>query len=1071
MNSLKVRWFDDWFGATTGQVVQSGLSQTRRLSVATGVAALLCLALAPETGVGDRLALTALVALALGTAIAWLQLIPQRQRPFVASGGVENWSPRAWLVTAIGLAFVAGLAVQTWFRPGTGIAGGDIPPPQGTAWLGKLFDPWIWSGSSLGEPSQLQGELPWAEVLASVHALGGDPDFAQRIWYTLIFVGAALSAFALLAALRMGPVAALVGSVVYLLNPYVVSEVNTYDVFMVALGLLAAMPAALVAVGSGRISVGWGAALLALASPLLGYAFFNPPLVGLVLGVLLATPLLVAWIDGKEAGWRSVRALLLAIPLLLATSAYWIYPAMLHLSDFSGSQLVSLSTWVWTEGRATIGNAFWLNATWGWRTLAYYPYAPAYDQLPLRIAEFSMPAIAFSALGLRVWTGVNQELHNHRELRLAVAGATIALIVIFISTGTNPPGNTIFNLIYKLPFGWLLREPGRFLMMVALAYSLLCAALVQALTGRQWLLAFTKWRRPSAYMFRLGIVPLTLAMCLIVGFPLYTGAIVPDARPDLPPVHVKVPAYWTQMGHVVDSLPVQGGLLVMPPDDFYQMPYDWGYYGTDSFVVHMFQRPVLIPNGQGYSPASSQIMQAVNLTASSIVGRDWRHVESLVRALNAPLILVRRDVQPGFLGRSIVPPDDLSAALRAAPNFELIRQIGALDLFSMVGQTSDVALGASFATINTQTPDLRILDLTPPNQALVTSESQPGVPAIVQAPPVELWDTKGGLLVWSPKSPPGWKYRIGDLDSKTVIALDRPGSLRTASSSTRVEYAPDATNVVTVSLPTQSVVIPNGDFASGQWGHVEDCRGVNREQARLGAKVVADSAPGAYAALQMRATFDTACESQLFVPTDPVVGWHNKSLVVSLMVHAIRGDPPRICLRELLRNGDAIGCASVPAIPDQRGWSTFRASFTPGNGTTKIRLYLYADGSPSESQTIVEYANVQVLEVPALPALVLLSDPMGQQTPSLQLALVHTSFSSMWQPSVSGRHVIVDGMLNGWLISPSVEKFSATYEPAGKFRAAQWISLIGALLALALPVWPAAIRLARRYLASRSGRL
>jgi hypothetical protein len=450
----------------------------------------------------------------------------------------------------------------------------------------------------------------------------------------------------------------------------------------------------------------------------------------------------------------------------------------------------------------------------------------------------------------------------------------------------------------------------------------------------------------------------------------------------------------------------------------------------------MFKRPVLIPNGEGYSPATSQVMQAANLTSRSILGRDWRQVENLVRALNAPLILVRRDVQPGFLGRSIVSPNDLSAALSTAPNFVLIQQIGSLDLFSLVGQTSDVVLGASFATINTKTPDLRILAVTPPNQALVTSESQLGVPAIVQAPPVELWNVQGQMLVWQPTSPQGWKYRVADLGSKSAIPLERSGTVR-VSSSFLVDYHPDAPgDVVTASVPAETA-ISNGDFANGLWGPVGDCHLVNPRQAHIDAKIIENGAPGMQSALRLTASIDSACESQ-------PLKWRAGPLVVSLMTHSIRGAAPRICLWEFGLNR----CAAMPAIPEHPGWSTYHASVTPDRGTTGISLYLYADGGPPGSETVSEYANVHVLGVPALPELALLSTPQDPILPSVQLALLHNSYSSLWQGPVSGRHVVVDGMLNGWLIPSGVSKFSVNYTPTNTFWAAQYISLVTSLVVL-----------------------
>jgi arabinofuranan 3-O-arabinosyltransferase len=1032
---------------------ESGLSQARQLFIVSGIVALLGLALVPEGDASDRIALVAFTALSFGTAITWLQVLVQSRRSVepdqvsVEAGQVvEAWGSRAWVYMTILVGGAAAVVVQTWFKPATSIAGGDIEPPQGTAWLERLFDPWIWSGSSLGEPSQLPLQLPWAAVLRVVTVFHGDPALAQRLWYTLIFVGATLGIFAFLASVRMGPVAAFLGSVVYVLNPYVVSEVNTYAVFMVALGLLAALPAVIVAVGTNKLSVLWGAILIALAAPLLGYAFLNPPLVGLILAALVCTPLLVAWTDGHRAALRSTAALVLAGPLLIGASAYWIVPSVLHLTEFSGSQLVGLSTWAWTEGRATLRNGFWLNAVWAWSFRQYFPYAPIYDSPAFKAAEFASPAIAFSALGVLA-RGIPIVIASSRYLRLTLVASTIALMVILISTGTNPPGNAVFNHLYGLPFGWLLREPGRFLMLVGLAYAVLIASLVQTLLTREWARDFIRTRQPSTGWLRFAVAPLVIAAMMLVGFPLYTGAVVPDERPGLPPVHVAMPSYWTDMARYVNDSRKPGSLMVMPPDDFYQMPYKWGYYGTDNFVGEMFRRPVINPNAQGYYPASSELLQTTSLMAQAIISHDWPQVERIVRILNAPLILVRRDVEAQFPQRSIVRPDDLSTALATAPNFVLVYQAGLLDLYSLIGTTVDHSITRNFATIDSQTPDLRLLSILPPDQQLVTSESLPGVPSVVESPPVHEWVADGSNLVWRPTSPPGQAYELADLESKAVTPLARASTATGTAASPVIQYLPDSPiDVVTVSVPTQSV-ISNGDFTRGPWAQFTDCHAVNPQHARLDAAVIPNAAPTNQPALRLSAAIDAACEVQ-------PLSWSGGALVIKLLVHHVSGSAPRICLWET----GPERCAQLPAISAPAGWSTFRASVTPDKGTTAIALYLYADGGATAGETVNEYADVRVVQIGALPQLALISNPGHNSNAATQLALARTSYSSLWQFAPSGRHVLVDGMFNGWLVPLDVQRFTATYSPSGTFRLAHDVSM-GTLMILLLA---AAILIGRR---------
>src|SRR5207249_3151581 len=107
--------------------------------------------------------------------------------------------------------------------------------------------------------------------------------------------------------------------------------------------------------------------------------------------------------------------------------------------------------------------------------------------------------------------------------------------LILLSTGTNPPGNLLFDRLYNLPFGWLLREPGRFLIVVDLMYAVLIALTVE------WLIATLSRRystlRMSGMWQRMAAVASSV-LVVFPGLPLLTGAVVPDARPVLPPAHV-----------------------------------------------------------------------------------------------------------------------------------------------------------------------------------------------------------------------------------------------------------------------------------------------------------------------------------------------------------------------------------------------------------------------------------------------------------------------------------------------------------------------------------------------------
>jgi hypothetical protein len=122
-------------------------------------------------------------------------------------------------------------------------------------------------------------------------------------------------------------------------------------------------------------------------------------------------------------------------------------------------------------------------------------------------------------------------------------------------------------------------------------------------------------------------------------------------------------------------------------------------------------------------------------------------------------------------------------------------------------------------------------------------------------------------------------------------------------------------------------------------------------------------------------------------------------------------------------------------MPAAKGWSTYRALITPDSGTTALSLFLYADVYAFRQRTTNEYANIEIMEVAGAPQLALIGDPIVPRS-NLQLVVVHESFSDQWQGP--GDHVLVDGMLNGWITADP--RPLIVYKPANSFKAAAFVS-------------------------------
>ena len=959
-------------------------------------------------------------------------------------------SNRVWRWTFVGLACLGVLVVQTWFHSGTVIAGGDIAPPIGTAWLSHLFSPFAWSGGTLGGPAQGEGEVPWAAVVWIVHLAGGSGALAQRIWLSGLVAGVLVSAGALARSLDFGPLAGISAAFLYCFNPVMLSEVGVNDVYLVAMVLLAALPAVLLAYARGRMALWTALVALVLAAPFVGFAYFSPPLVGMIALTTAATPLLAGVRFGWPAARRALRLLLVGGALLIGVSAYWLIPARVGLGIVATGKLASLSAWAFTEQRATLPNALWLNTTWGWRYAAYYPYSIDFARLPLGLVRPLLPLLAFSVLAARSPVG----WASRRLTKALGAIALPTLVVLILSTGTLAPGNVLFDpLYYHFPGGWLLREPGRFLMFAALGYAVLAASLIEHLRiGR------IRDRLPVAHAhIRVRAAPSTasvsmMAVLLITGlasgFPVWTGALVPGPRQGFPSDHVTVPSYWGATTRYLNSQAPVGSLLVLPPDDFYAMPYRW-YYGVDGFITNLLERHVVDPSPQSYDNVSKGLLASVDLEASALLARDWPEATRVLQAIGTPLILVRGDIEAHFPTRHIVSPAALATSLAEDPYMRLLHRDGPLTIY---GVRTPLRQLSNFATVDTSNPDLRALSLLPPDTALVTAQPVPGHTALLQLPPVATWHLGAAALSTTVGERPDWLY------STTVLGLSSGASSVQDGVKARQVIGSGGAHTLQIYLPVGQSLISDGNFTTGPWGPVGNCDAVSpvRTPNFLRARVLSHAGPQGTPALQLTATVDGACEATSVL-------WHGGPMLVDLSARSVLGAPPQVCLWE----SPLQRCASISPLQSGSAWHRYEMTVEPDPGTTSISLFLYAFAQNPGQPTVEQYAGVVVRALPYAPSVDVLAHPTTEPG-RVRLLAYPTGYSPGWEGPPNSTHVVVDGIRNGWLTSsrtltvPRVRYIPIANEHRYELAFAATMLLLSALLAVLSRSWSNRVELSRR---------
>lgn len=1031
------------------------LSSKRRALAAVGVLGLLVLGLLRPGILANDLAQVVFLLLVVATLVlAWesrTNRMPGNQTvSSLSSPPARVNKKRQALIAALISATLPAVAIQTWFQPNTSLARGDLTVPSGTAWLTHLFSSWFWSGSNLGGPAALQLFVPWATILKTVHVLGGSAALAQRLWLTILVSGASLATYAVLRGLGLSALPSVLGALCYVFNAYFVSTVGFSALYLAAIMLFPGLLATVIWVANGKLSILTGCILLVCAAPLLGYTAMNPPLAGASLIGLVAGVPMAALLGGRDMFRRSLRFIVFGLPVLLLASAYWIVPLYIQVSVADVGSLSSLSSWVWAEGRETLRNGFWLNDSWGWKYPQYFPFAPRYSEFPLNVLRFLLPATAFSAL---LWPSNEVGKQGRvRNLRITAVISACALFGVLLSTGTNEPGSPIFRILYSLPFGWLLQGPGRFLYVVGFCYAILVATvaeiflprLSEVLAREQRLgLLESLTKRVAAPVRLYSLLAFGFLLVVAPAYPIFTGALTPNQFPgSRAGVHVRLPSYWTSMVTFLNYKDTPGNLLVLPQDNFYQVNYTWGYYGSDGFITDMISRNVLDVVPTTYFNVSGELINSVQLFTKSLLSHDWLLASELAQALGTSQVLVREDVSRYSTANPSVPVSSLTQQLQSDPLARQIYASGPLHLY-LLSKTS-LPKTPGIYTVNSSVPMLQILQLLPAGSVMVTGPPLPNTPALIQLPSAGSWSIVKGALTEEINIPDNGTISasvIGRVNAIPFSSLQTHGVTRIGPYSVSMNGSGQGRKL-DVSEPTGQV-LQNGAFQNGFWNtSVGDCndRAGAAAHKLLTQALLPKQGPGGTTALLLKAGVDSACESK-------TLQWKNGPLVLSMWVRHLSGSPPRICLWE----SNLGRCLQIPPVPTNSSWVHYQVVANPDPTTSSLALFLYADGPASGNATVNEYADVSVQSLPTVSRLVFLLNPAQTiQSHPLRLVTRDSTWSSDWNTKSDANHVLVDGMRNGWLLRGSfaTSSFSTYYAPRSQLLLAYLISLVIALVAI-----------------------
>jgi len=564
-----------------------------------------------------------------------------------------------------------GLIPLLWLRQGYIIAKGDDFPSWFNPSRTLSADICLWSVHNMGNVNTMSSFFLYEVIWLSLRSLELSIGLIQILFQVFFFMGAGFSMYCLSKTVYPKlELASLISSIFYMFNFFVLrSRFNIGMAWIYTfLPLLMALLIKIIKAICQQNSKAANKTIIyfAIASTIsLSFASVNPP--NVIIAVLLLAILLLYYLITQKT---RIRQLLLGITKLTAISTllsvWWIIP-VLNYYLWSPSQFnpeISVTAWSWTHSRASFLNLFWLNAGWEWRP-EYVPYLDSYSNSILTILTLVPFFLAAAALLFKT----NKSRFN-AYIMLAI------LAFLFLAKGLHEPLSQLNLLLYTyIPGMTMFREPtSKFTMALMPFLALLIGYAVHHIVN------IKIGKHKPNNLTKTIIITFVILTFVISTYPLVTNPIE-TKTPQLPfSSYIKIPDYWYEATDWLNNQPSDCKILITPPDDFYSMPYAWGYYGTEEFLARFIQKPILLTYYSPYrlNPDTAATLEYLGKT---IIYNKTAEFKALLDLLNVRYILQRNDIQPNFTGRNIIPPEEMQAFFASQPYIRLAQKFGQLNIY------------------------------------------------------------------------------------------------------------------------------------------------------------------------------------------------------------------------------------------------------------------------------------------------------------------------------------------------------------------------------------------------------
>ena len=316
-------------------------------------------------------------------------------------------------------------------------------------------------------------------------------------------------------------------------------------------------------------------------------------------------------------------------------------------------------------------------AGWSWRP-EYFPYFNTYSNNGI-----------FTFLSLTPFFLASVALFFKDKKRFNYYAILPVLLFMFLAKGLHEPLGIVNRFMYNyLPYMNMFREPiSKFTLLMIPFLGILSAFAVDNMDMK-----FSKHLPRHNTISKLAISSIILIL-IVSTFPLLTNPIEQKTKEIPYSSYVKLPDYWYQASKWLDSQKGDFRTLVTPIDDYYQVPYSWGYYGSDSFIERIISKPVIGPSYSYTYQVNPDIVALNNKLQETIKYNKTEEFNTILNLMGVKYILQRNDIDYEYIAsinRKLVEPEKMKEFLTNNPNINLSKSFGELDIYQLTNTRSYV---------------------------------------------------------------------------------------------------------------------------------------------------------------------------------------------------------------------------------------------------------------------------------------------------------------------------------------------------------------------------------------------